>query len=155
MNNVLIKSAITGAIGTSFMTLLSIITSEQKGRQFREPEILGSLLKPLPLNKNSRLAIGWIAHYITGMGFNMVNQALLKKIKTSPTLFNGLLLGAANGAVGIAIWKAIFEVHPSPPRISQQKYLAHLLLAHIVFAAFSNISMKGMTNKPAYKLSKS
>lgn len=150
MTNDLVKSALTGVIGTSFMTLFSIITSEKKNRQFKEPEILGMLLKNLPINKGNRIAIGWIAHYLTGVAFNVVNQNILKKLHSSPTFFNGLLLGAVNGAVGVAIWKAIFEAHPNPPKISMNRYLAHLMLAHLIFAALSNVSMKKVTDQSEY-----
>ena len=150
MNNDLVKSAISSVIGTTFMTIFSIVTSEKKDRQFREPEILSKLLEVFPLNKSNRVALGWIAHYLTGMTFNMANQAILNKLKTSPTFFNGLLLGGFNGAIGVAIWKAIFEAHPSPPRISLNRYLAHLMFAHLIFAALANVSMKGV-NKVSTK----
>lgn len=157
MNNDLLKSAVSGVIGTTFMSLFSVLTSETKKEQFKEHQILSDLLKKVPLNKNNRLALGWIAHYLTGVSFNMANQAILNKLKTSPTFFNGLLLGALNGAVGIAIWKAVFEAHPSPPNINLKKYLAHLVLAHLVFASLANVSMKSVTKKsekePVHNLS--
>jgi hypothetical protein len=153
MENNLAKSALTGVIGTTFMTIFSIITSEKKGRQFREHEILIKLLKAFPISKSNRVALGWIAHYLTGMTFNMANQAILKKLKTSPTFFNGLILGGLNGAIGIAVWKLIFETHPSPPKISLNRYLAHLMLAHLVFASLANLSMKGVSKESTKELS--
>lgn len=149
MNNNLAKSAISGVMGTTFMTLFSIITSEKKNRQFREHEILSMLLKAFPVEKSNRVAIGWIAHYMTGVAFNTVNQSILRKLEKSPTFFNGLLLGAVNGTIGIAIWKTIFELHPNPPKISLNRYLAHLMLAHLVFASMANVTMKGVT--PTHK----
>ncbi|HEX2935484.1 MAG TPA: hypothetical protein VHO72_09045, partial [Bacteroidales bacterium] len=139
MNNNLAKSAFSGVIGTTFMTLFSIFASEKRGRQFREPEILSMLLKDLPINKSKRIIIGWIAHYMVSVSFNMVNQKLLDKLQKSPTFLNGVLLGAVNGAVGLAIWKAIFEAHPSPPKIGLNRYLAHLFLAHLIFASLANV----------------
>jgi len=153
MNNDLVKSALTGVIGTSVMSLFSIITSENKNKQFKEHEILSMLLKSFPLNKSNRVALGWILHYATGMSFSILNQKILKKLETSPTFFNGVLLGAVNGTIGIAIWKAIFEIHPSPPNINLKRYLAHLMIAHIVFAALSNVTMKGVSKKPTPQLS--
>lgn len=152
MNNNLAKSAISGVTGTTFMTLFSIITSEKKNRQFREHEILSMLLKIFPLQKSNRVAIGWIAHYLTGVAFNTVNQNILAKLQKSPTFLNGLLLGALNGTIGIAVWKTIFMIHPNPPKISLNRYLAHLMLAHLVFASMANVTMKGISHKQTKEL---
>jgi hypothetical protein len=145
MNVDLVKPSLSGAIGTTCMTIFSVVSSEKKNRQFREHEILAKLLEVFPIDKTNRVALAWLGHFGMGMGFNTINQALLKSINKRPTFLNGLLLGAANGLVGIAVWKAIFALHPSPPKINLNRYLAHLMLAHLVFAAFSNISMKGIT----------
>ncbi len=142
MSSQLLKSAVSSIPGTTGMTFFSILTSQKKNEQFREHEILSALLKIFHLNEKSRKTLAWAGHYGMGMSFNVVNQQILKKLKISPTLLNGVLLGAANGAVGIMIWKLIFKLHPSPPNINLNKYLAHLMIAHLVFAALSNISMK-------------
>lgn len=146
----LIKPALLGALGTTGMTLFSILTSEKKNQQFREHEILSLLMKPLPISKTNRVALGLIGHYLTGMGFNTVNQAFLKRIKKKPTFLNGLLLGAANGVVGIAIWSVIFKLHPNPPDINLRRYLGHLMLAHLVFGASSNLTMKGVSKNTSH-----
>jgi hypothetical protein len=142
MTSLLAKSAASSIMGTTGMTIFSILSSQKKNQQFREHEILAALLKILPINSRHRMALAWAGHYGMGMAFNMVNQLLLKKLKSSPTLLNGLLLGAANGVIGVTVWKTIFELHPSPPKINVNHYLSHLMLAHLVFAALSNVSMK-------------
>lgn len=152
MNVDLVKPSISGAIGTSIMSLFSTVTSEKKHRQFREHEILAMLLKPLPLSKRNRLVLAWLGHYAIGIGFNTINQTLLKSLRKKPGFLNGLLVGAANGLIGIAVWKTIFALHPSPPKISLNRYLAHLMLAHLVFGAFSNISMKGISKNTSKAL---
>ena len=152
MNVDLVKPSLSGAIGTTCMTLFSVMSSEKKHRQFKEHEILAILLKPLPLSKNKRLALAWLGHYAVGIGFNTLNQTLLKSLRKKPGFFNGLLLGAANGLIGIAIWKTIFALHPKPPKINLNRYLAHLMLAHLVFGAFSNISIKGISKNTSNEL---
>lgn len=142
MNSHVLKSAASSIPGTTGMTVFSILTSQKKHQQFREHEILSALLKIFPLNERTRNALAWTGHYGMGMAFNVINQQLLKKLKGSPTFLNGLLLGAVNGAIGITIWKIIFELHPSPPKINLNRYLAHLMIAHLVFAGLSNVSMK-------------
>lgn len=142
MNSHVLKSAASSIPGTTGMTVFSILTSQKKHQQFREHEILSALLKIFPLNERTRNTLAWTGHYGMGMAFNVINQQLLKKLKGSPTFLNGLLLGAVNGAIGITIWKIIFELHPSPPKINLNRYLAHLMIAHLVFAGLSNVSMK-------------
>jgi hypothetical protein len=143
----LVKPALAGAVGTTGMTLFSIVTSERKKHQFREHELLSELLKITPLSKNSHASMGWIGHFITEIIFNTINQNVLKAMKKRPDILNGLILGAVNGLVGIAIWKMIFELHPSPPKINLTRYLSHLMLAHLVFAVLSNVSTKGLVEK--------
>lgn len=150
MNITIAKPAISGAIGTSFMTIFSALVSEKKNRQFREHKILKELLKIFPLENRNRSALAWVGHYTMGMAFNVINQYSLKKIKTPPTILNGILLGAINGIIGISIWKIIFAIHPSPPKIELNRYLAHLMLAHLVFATFSNIS-SNVVQKPKHE----
>lgn len=147
MNLDLVKPALTGVFGTAGMTMFSEVTTQKKNHQFREHEILSELLKVAHLKKNNRLALGWAGHFMTGMVFNIINQRILKAITLKPSILNGLLFGAANGLVGIAIWKVIFELHPSPPKINLPRYLGHLMLAHLVFAVLSNISMNGMAEE--------
>jgi hypothetical protein len=142
MSSQILKSAASSVPGTTGMTIFSILTSQKKQEQFREHEILAALLKIFPLNDKARMTLAWAGHYGVGMAFNTINQQLLKKLKSSPTLLNGILLGAVNGAVGITIWKLIFMLHPSPPNINLNKYLSHLMIAHLVFGALSNFSMK-------------
>jgi hypothetical protein len=146
MNDNLIKSAVSDIIGSTFMSLFSELITEKKQEQFKQHHILSHLIRKMPLNQDNRLAVGWIAHYLTGVSFNVANQTIINKLRTSPTFFNGLLLGALNGSAGIAIWKAAYEPHPSSPNIRLNKYLAHLVLAHLIFASLANVSMKGISN---------
>ncbi|NJO69152.1 MAG: hypothetical protein HC830_07610 [Bacteroidetes bacterium] len=92
----------------------------------------------------------WAAHYSMGMAFGIANQIILRKTKANPTLLNGLLVGALNGAIGITVWKAIFEIHPSPPEINLKRHLGHLMLAHLVFAVLSNAGMRILDPKTNY-----
>lgn len=147
MSAELLKPALSGAIGTTFMTVFSSLVSEKKKRQFREHELLSDLLNVFPIEKNNRIRLALAGHYSTGMAFNIANQWILRKMKAKPTLLNGILLGALNGAIGIAVWKTIFEIHPSPPKISLKRHLAHLLLAHLIFGTLSNAGMRILEQK--------
>jgi hypothetical protein len=50
---------------------------------------------------------------------------------------SGLFLGGMNGIIAVAVWGTVFKIHPRPPHINYSKYYNHLLLAHLVFGAFT------------------
>ena len=137
----IITSAI---IGTTAMTLFSYLISNTENKNYREPEILGKLIRRLPIDasKESSEIAGWCAHYLIGILFVAIYDEILKRKKIEPTLTSGALFGAISGLMGITGWKIMFETHPNPPAKNLKRYFAHLILAHIVFGVFSSVSYK-------------
>ncbi|MEO5572714.1 MAG: hypothetical protein ABIT08_06975 [Bacteroidia bacterium] len=137
----ILSSAIAG---TSAMTLFSYLVSESKNKNFREPEILSQLIKRLPIqnSKTSADISGWCAHYTVGIIFVALYHELWKETKIKPSITSGITLGALSGLVGIGTWQGIFGMHPNPPSKNLKKYFKHLMIAHMVFGAFSAISYK-------------
>lgn len=136
-------------IGTTAMTLFSYLVSEAQDRNYREPRILGQLIKRLPgdtSQKSSEIA-GWAAHYGVGLLFDALYNELWKRGKVKPTVASGALIGAASGLVGIAGWEIAFKVHPNPPAKNLKRYFGHLMLAHVVFGIFSAVTYKKVTKK--------
>jgi hypothetical protein len=142
MNLVRILSA--ALTGTTAMTLTSYAVSAKKNREFREPKLLAMLLKRLAptLDKENARISGWIMHYAVGVLFATIYDQLWSKEKIRPTLANGALLGGINGVVGAAVWKSTFHFHPNPPVNSRERFYAHLIVAHIVFGAASEIGYR-------------
>jgi hypothetical protein len=138
------KILTSAIVGTSAMTLFSYLISESKSKNFREPEVLGQLIKRLPesCSKESAQISGWCTHYAVGILFVVFYNELWKQKKINPSLTSGALLGAASGFAGIIAWKSTFEVHPNPPAKNLKKYFGHLIIAHIVFGIFSSINYK-------------
>jgi hypothetical protein len=130
------KSIMTaGTAGTSAMTALSYLVSEEKNKQFKEPELLGELLVRLVPQTGQRFAqtAGWAAHYAVGFGFTTVYNFLWRNTQMKPSFSGGLFLGAVSGVFGAAVWKTVFQLHPNPPKTDFKKYYLHLLVAHLVF----------------------
>jgi hypothetical protein len=131
-----VKKISAGALaGTSVMTAFSYLITNEKNREFREPVLLGILLKkviPSMSKKNSTIG-GWLIHYGVGFLFAAAYHQLWKRTKFNPTAFSGLMLGGINGVIGVAAWRATFKLHPDPPKILYKNYYGHLLLAHLVF----------------------
>lgn len=134
-NTNLIHALLSGVAGTTAMTAFSYLVSQKQGRYFKEPEILNDLLYALlKVNRNDREPLpGFIAHYATGTFFATCYHLLAKKKNGPSFVGNGLLFGLAFGLVGIGIWKAVFTLHPKPPSIHLRDYLAHLIVAHLIF----------------------
>ncbi|MBZ9728067.1 hypothetical protein LB467_00035 [Salegentibacter sp. JZCK2] len=138
------KILISAIVGTSAMTLFSYLISNKKNRNFREPQVLGQLIKRLPKSgsKKSAQIAGWGLHYAIGTLFVVCYSELWQQTKVKPSLTSGTLLGAGSGLIGIGGWKLMFEAHPNPPAKNLKPYFGHLILAHIVFGIFCAITYK-------------
>lgn len=142
-----IRMLSSGSIGTSFMTLFSHLVSESEQEQFREPELLATLIENLHANikKEYAQSAGWVLHYLVGYMFAMIYQHVWKHTRTKPGFASGLVLGGISGVLAIAVWNTVFRLHPDPPRIDFKKYYIQLFIAHLVF---------GVTTAMGYPLKK-
>lgn len=138
------KILISAIVGTSAMTIFSYLVSASENKNFREPEVLGQLIKRLPKSssKVTTQITGWSLHYIIGTSFVAIYNELWKRKKIKQSLTSGALLGAVSGFVGITGWKIMFEVHPNPQAKNLKQYFGHLMLAHVVFGVFSALTYK-------------
>lgn len=127
----------SAASGITLMTAFSYIVSELADDNFKEPELLGVLMKRLGGNWNKPLysLAGWQLHYAVGLLFVTVYTYLWDRNYLKRGLKSGVLLGFLSGLVGIGFWKATFALHPNPPQIQLKKYFAQLLAAHLLFGA--------------------
>lgn len=144
------KIIISGLVGISAMTLFSYLISEKKNKNFREPELLGQLIHRLPTSasKKSTQMAGWGLHYAIGIFFVACYSELWERTNLKPSLASGMMLGTANGLVGVVGWKLMFAKHPNPPAKNLKPFFGHLILAHVVFAVFGAITYR-LT--PGYK----
>jgi hypothetical protein len=134
-------------VGTSLMTAFSYYISQHEKDQFREPVLLNILSRRL-MNTNQGNytgAFGWLAHYGVGALFVSAYDKIWKQ-SGRPTLWSGLLLGAISGVVGIATWKLVFKLHPSPPTIDFKDYYRQLFVAHLIFGASAALGYKTFAN---------
>lgn len=139
----LLKTLISSATGTTFMTLSSALMS-LKGQDFREPKHLsrlaGRLLPFIP--KEYHQAIGWTGHYGMGAAFAAVYVSLWEKKKIDTSLLTGVWIGGLSGVVGSLIWKATFKSHPFTPIMNYNRFYLQRIPAHIVFAVFATIAYR-------------
>lgn len=131
---------VLGALaGTTAMTLYSYLASKDKKRNFKEPELLGKMVKrAVPAaHKDHAEVAGWMLHYATGLTFAALYDKLIRKTGTRPTVPYGILVGGLTGLAAVGIWDATFRVHPNPPKTHFERYYGHLLVTHLVFGAFT------------------
>ncbi len=148
-NGDLAKVILGGITGTTFMTLFSYLLSETNNEQFKEPQLLATLLDRLPPQTNKQIsrAAGWGIHYSVGFAFAALYAKKWRSEKGAATIKSGLILGGLSGLLAIAGWHSVFKLHPAPPKINFKKYYGHLLLAHIVFGAFASIGYNMIRSK--------
>ncbi|MGN6601494.1 MAG: hypothetical protein ACTHK8_03535 [Ginsengibacter sp.] len=132
------SNVVAGAIaGTAAMTLFSYFLSGKKDKDFREPALLGKMVKRVlpPSVKTVSEIAGWMMHGSMGLFFASMYQRLPEIRKMYPDLPDDIFVGVANGSVGIMLWKLVFSLHPNPPQIDFKRFYQHLILAHIIFSA--------------------
>jgi hypothetical protein len=121
--------------GTASMTLFSYLISNKKNKDFKEPQLLGKMVyRAVPeIKKDESKVAGWILHVGAGLFFVLAYKLLLDNTKLKSNVPEGVLLGFANGAVAVAIWKATFSLHPDPPEIHFKDFYGHLVITHVFF----------------------
>jgi hypothetical protein len=129
------RIVISSLAATSMMTMFSYFISESNRRNFKEPQLLGVLLKEALPNSKKNLAItaGWVTHYTVGLVWALAYSYLFEKSRKQPDFKDGLVLGGLSGLIGAGVWKLAFRIHPNPPEIAFDKFYRHLLLAHLVY----------------------
>ncbi|MDB5014588.1 MAG: hypothetical protein JWQ25_2790 [Daejeonella sp.] len=133
------KILIPTVVATSAMTLFSYLLSESANRNFREPKLLGEIIKrntPVKSFRDSYI-LGWVAHYLAGMAFITVYDRIWTKSSQKPNINSGALLGGISGIIGVLVWKFTLHVIPQPPLLPRLKFYTQLLPAHLVFGIFA------------------
>lgn len=135
------KIVSAGLTGTTAMTLFSYLVSEIKDEKFKEPRLLAELLHRIEpgLNKKTSHIVGWNLHYAVGLMFAILYAQQWDRKQQKATIASGLLLGGLSGIFAIVVWRSVFKLHPSPPKIKFKRYYGHLLIAHFVFGAFASV----------------
>jgi hypothetical protein len=130
-----------GFTGTSVMTLFSYLVSNMKNEEFKEPQLLAELLNRImpELNKKTSHIAGWNIHYAVGLMFAILYAKKWQAEKKKATLSSGVVLGGLSGIFAIVVWRSVFKLHPSPPKIKFKRYYGHLLIAHVIFGTFARV----------------
>jgi len=141
-------NVLLGAVaGTAAMTLFSYFLSGKKDKDFKEPKLLGKMVKravPSIGERPSEIA-GWMMHGSMGLIFAFTYKKLLEDLQIRRDLPDHIFIGAVNGVLGVLIWKLVFSLHPDPPKIDFKRFYQHLILAHIIYSTTTLSAMDGNT----------
>ena len=121
--------------GTTAMSAFSYIVSTLKGKNFKEPELLGEFIKVIAPTADQETAekAGWESHYAIGLAFAGVMAEIWEHTPIKPSIASGALLGAASGVAGVMGWTQIFKLENEPAAEDKVNYYGHLILAHAIF----------------------
>ncbi|HLP51392.1 MAG TPA: hypothetical protein VK154_10940 [Chitinophagales bacterium] len=133
---------LAGLVATVVMTLFSYALSYAVERNFKEPEILGVLLKRIAPHLNTMVyyLFGWVLHFAVGYLFVIGFGLVWENTRIHATVLNGVWMGALAGLVGIATWHITLKLHPNPPFLNLPAYYANLLVAHVIFGIGAALS---------------
>jgi hypothetical protein len=124
-----------GVIGTTMMTIFSYILSAKRKKNFKEPQLLHTMINRMPGVKEKDIPLaGWLAHYASGVGWALLFAILFKKREKNITLYHEIIFGLCNGTAAIFIWKGFLSLHPYPPVTDRKEFYIQLIAAHIVFS---------------------
>lgn len=131
------KLLLVSVLATSFMTGFSYVFYYFTRKEAREPYLLNYIISSkfshLAQNKVYYSAIGWIIHYVLGIGFVFFNELLFYIFKVPRTPIWGIPFGVIAGIVGIIGWMLMFHLAEHLPKINYSYFFVQLLVAHIIF----------------------
>ncbi|QRR00304.1 hypothetical protein [Dyadobacter sandarakinus] len=135
------KYLCASSAATSAMTLFSYGLSSGLKRNYKEPELLATIIGEALSQRSSR-ASGWAAHYTMG-GVWAALYALSEAGKPSQSAMAGDAgrLGLVTGMASVAAWRTMFRFYAKENR-QRYDYLFHLIPAHLVYAAVLMLCLK-------------
>ncbi len=125
------------------MTFFSYLLSNKENKQFREPEMLNSLLKGSKIFSNSiekNHVLGWLIHYTIGFAFVVVFVFLYHTDWIEFNILSLLIFRICAGILGIIGWQIMFLLNSDPPKIHLKYFYLQLIIAHLVFSLFLMLS---------------
>lgn len=137
----LVNSVVSSVPASTAMTAFSYGLSRVMNKQFREPELLAYLVDQQPLVKitgNYKMAnkpVGFLLHYMAGVGYAAGYEYLWKPFVKLPAIVSGAVYGVVAGVSGTLVWEAVIQMRNDPPKLDKPAYYTHLVLAHIIFGA--------------------
>jgi len=132
-----IKLLLAKFTATVLMTAFSYGMSKIRHKDFKEPEIINHLLRPirfLKIENDKKNLAGWPLHFFTGVLFVTAYHFIWVNNYYGSTFLSACELGAATGIIWLITWTLIFKYHPHPPEIKLKEFYIQIFVSHVVFA---------------------
>ncbi len=136
-------------LATSVMTVFGYLYSFLSGKNLKEPNLLGKLVKRAIPKTSKRLASlsGWAVHYAVGLLFTEMYFQFWTRLPQESNMKSGFVFGAIGGLAAILIWRITFGIHPKPPSIHFTRFAINLFIGHILFGVVSALTSGCSVNK--------
>ncbi|MEO8471203.1 MAG: hypothetical protein ABI477_03385 [Chryseolinea sp.] len=132
-----LKVFLAKVTATVMMTIFSYTMSRIRGKDFKEPEIINHLLRPIKFLKieNDKIFLGgWALHFFTGVIFVTAYHFIWANNYYGSTFLSACELGGATGIIWLIVWTLIFKFHRDPPKVKLKQFYVQIFFSHIVFA---------------------
>ena len=131
-----LKVFLAKVTATMLMTIFTYAVSMIRHKDFKEPEIINHLLKPIKFLriKNEKLFLGgWALHFFIGVMFVTAYHFIWENNYYGSTFLSACELGAATGVFWLIAWTLIFTYHPAPPKLKLKEFYIPIFVSHVVF----------------------
>lgn len=139
-----LKIMIAAFSATNIMTSFSYLISVSFKKLFKEPVMLNFILEGAGINLKGRVkkVSGWFAHYLIGLAFVLVYEAVWHYTVVPFGFVSGIAFGIVSGFVGISCWRLIYRLPDNKPHVPSREYAIQLFLGHIIFAVAVVVAFK-------------
>ena len=139
-----LKIMIAAFSATNIMTSFSYLISISFKKLFKEPVMLNFILEGAGITLKGRWKkiSGWLAHYLIGLAFVLVYEAIWHYTIVPFGFISGIVFGIISGFVGISCWRLIYRLPDSNPHIPSKEYAVQLFFGHVIFAVAVVVAFK-------------
>ena len=137
MLTIFLELVLVSFIATSIMTIFSYILSSFRKQQFREPQLLNSILDnsfPIAVPRPKNYFLGWLIHYGIGLIFTILFYFLEEVNLIKLGALSTFLFGIGIGLIGIIIWNIMLSISRLKNKIHKINFYFHLILGHLIFS---------------------
>ena len=140
----LLKIMIAAFSATNIMTTYSYLVSISFKELFREPIMLNFILDGAGINLKGRFRkfSAWLAHYLIGLAFVLIYEAVWRYTNIEFGFTSGICFGIISGLIGVSAWRLCYRLPDGKRHVPSKEYAIQLFFGHVIFAVAVVIAFK-------------